>query len=639
MKTIRKIFLFAFVFVLAIVAFSFSNAKVKADPLTTSNKIIVEGAAIRTTGNAGMKFAANIGDYDTTNVTAYGIAIAYGSVSVSDDFKVGGTVGGKAVLSNTVDELDNEGKFYIVLWNIPEASYIQDVTARAFVIDNGNYVYGDSVTVRNIYQVASAVKEDVGYVTNDYIEGIVSAFHTVTYHYNGPLVGYASYAALVTDFMSDFNTTTNKSIAASGLYGAGNAHATFFNNDAMNAKWSWLIDSLENLRQHGYGTHDWCATSYANAKAKTLTTELADTIPLRQNVQGFMTKTKCATYSGYVAIDFSLFAVQDLMFATMTKNELVKNGSALVSSPTREGYTFAGWYDNPSFTGSPVENVGEHTDLYAKWNLTTYDVTFMDGEAVLDLSPSTYNIFSSFDLPNYSKAGYTFDGWYDNPSFTGSAKTAINVGTLGDLVFYAKTTESSNVSVNVVLNPNGGILPKGYNNADSTRTISVSTYDNTGNASGIYMCSSAITSMNSLRWQYKILLKYDASLDLYEVVATDAATKAANTVASDAGVTWTHALSSSGTNISTYASVGQYIALSIDELAAVSFNAYVFNSSSYTGNYSTSYILATSLPTPVREGYTFAGWLSSYDSSIVTEVPGYLSDPGEITYTAQWEAN
>ena len=453
MKTFRRILLF--IFILGFAAFLFANTKVKATPLNTSNQLVVEGAAIRTSGHAGMKFAANVGSYDTTNVTAYGIAIAYGSVSASNDFKVGGTINERAVLSTTVDELD-EGRFYIVLWNIPEASYIQDVTARAFVIDNGEYVYGEAVVVRNIYQVANAVKEDVGYVTNDYIESIVAAFHTLTYHYNGSIVGYASYSELVADFVSDFNATTGKSVSAAGLYGAGaTAHATFFNNDAMNAKWSWLIDSLENLRQHGYGTHAYCETAYAHAKSKTLNKDDShDMGPIRENVQGFMTKTNCASYSASCAIDFSSGDVQELMFELLTDEKLVQSGGALVANPTRDGYTFAGWYDNPSFTGSAVENVGENTDLYAKWNLNTYNVTFMDGESVLDLSPSTYNIKQAKNLPDYDKPGFIFDGWYDNPSFTGDEKTEINVGTFGDLVFYAKTTEITGYTV--TFNYNGG---------------------------------------------------------------------------------------------------------------------------------------------------------------------------------------
>lgn len=55
-------------------------------------------------------------------------------------------------------------------------------------------------------------------------------------------------------------------------------------------------------------------------------------------------------------------------------------GVASFANPTRTGYQFGGWYDNASFTGSPVTNIpagssGDKT-LYAKWNIgLTYNTT------------------------------------------------------------------------------------------------------------------------------------------------------------------------------------------------------------------------------------------------------------------------
>ena len=55
-------------------------------------------------------------------------------------------------------------------------------------------------------------------------------------------------------------------------------------------------------------------------------------------------------------------------------------GVASFANPTRTGYQFAGWYDNASFTGSPVTNIpagssGDKT-LYAKWDIgLTYNTT------------------------------------------------------------------------------------------------------------------------------------------------------------------------------------------------------------------------------------------------------------------------
>ena len=49
--------------------------------------------------------------------------------------------------------------------------------------------------------------------------------------------------------------------------------------------------------------------------------------------------------------------------------KVCKNGEAVLTAPTREGYTFAGWYDNPECTGDVVTNINESCTLYAKWEI------------------------------------------------------------------------------------------------------------------------------------------------------------------------------------------------------------------------------------------------------------------------------
>lgn len=53
-------------------------------------------------------------------------------------------------------------------------------------------------------------------------------------------------------------------------------------------------------------------------------------------------------------------------------------GVALPTDVTREGYTFAGWYDNVNFTGSPVTAIGPtdkgDKEYWAKWNLIPGDL-------------------------------------------------------------------------------------------------------------------------------------------------------------------------------------------------------------------------------------------------------------------------
>ena len=156
MKIVRRITISLFVLVVAF--FMFLGIKANATPVTTNDQIEVLGAGVRTSGNAGIRFVGSVGTFDTTNVKAYGIAIAFGEVDV-DSVVLGATVNGKSVLTATDDALDESGYFYVVLYGVPEASYTQDVTARAYVVLNDDsVVYAATKTTRNLAEVAIKAK-------------------------------------------------------------------------------------------------------------------------------------------------------------------------------------------------------------------------------------------------------------------------------------------------------------------------------------------------------------------------------------------------------------------------------------------------------------------------------------------------
>ena len=83
---------------------------------------------------------------------------------------------------------------------------------------------------------------------------------------------------------------------------------------------------------------------------------------------------------------------------------------------TREGYTFAGWYDNEALTGNPITEIstdetGNRT-YWAKWTINQYTITYdLDG-GTAEGNPDTYTIETgAFTLNNPTKSGYTFTGW------------------------------------------------------------------------------------------------------------------------------------------------------------------------------------------------------------------------------------
>ena len=92
------------------------------------------------------------------------------------------------------------------------------------------------------------------------------------------------------------------------------------------------------------------------------------------------------------------------------------------ADPTKEGYTFAGWYANLiSETPYNFDNgVSASQILYAKWIPNTYTVTFdpNGGELASEDLTKTVTFDSEFgELPTPKKEGYTFQGWYTDDTF------------------------------------------------------------------------------------------------------------------------------------------------------------------------------------------------------------------------------
>ena len=153
------------------------------------------------------------------------------------------------------------------------------------------------------------------------------------------------------------------------------------------------------------------------------------------------------------------------------------------TAPTKDGYTFAGWYNGA--TAWDFDNaVNEDVTLKAKWDavptcnkhvdsnkdgkcdncgadvevppsVITYNINYYDGSTKLDLEPKTYNANSTdLALPEApAKDHYTFVGWFTDKALTKPA-TEINVNANSNLSFYASYAP---VSYTVTYQLDGGV--------------------------------------------------------------------------------------------------------------------------------------------------------------------------------------
>ena len=143
-----------------------------------------------------------------------------------------------------------------------------------------------------------------------------------------------------------------------------------------------------------------------------------------------------------------------------TKEVTFDDAYGTLATTTRTGYTFDGWYTATEGGGAEVttttvlSTASNHT-LYAKWVPINYTITYqLNGGANEAGNPPTYTIESdTFTLGAPTRTGYTFSGWYDNETFSGTAVTTITQGSTGNTSFYVKWTPNN---YTVTFNPQSG---------------------------------------------------------------------------------------------------------------------------------------------------------------------------------------
>jgi chitinase len=88
--------------------------------------------------------------------------------------------------------------------------------------------------------------------------------------------------------------------------------------------------------------------------------------------------------------------------------------------PTKEGYTFGGWYSDQELTTEYMFSTmpSEDIELYAKWTINQYTISFdVDGGTTVMPITQDYNTLVT-EPEEPTKEGFTFGGWYMNPELT-----------------------------------------------------------------------------------------------------------------------------------------------------------------------------------------------------------------------------
>ena len=164
----------------------------------------------------------------------------------------------------------------------------------------------------------------------------------------------------------------------------------------------------------------------------------------------------------------TLYAKWELVESTITFDP---NGGVLVDStpitllygdsltlptPTRDGYTFAGWYDGEDLIESGTWNGIEDVELLAHWTPNTYTIHLGDKPEYVTVSFDLNGADGSIESQHVNdvdalvypeipeRENYIFGGWYEDSSCTGDPYDFTQELT-GDLLLYAKWLSADNI--------------------------------------------------------------------------------------------------------------------------------------------------------------------------------------------------
>ena len=187
------------------------------------------------------------------------------------------------------------------------------------------------------------------------------------------------------------SVTTNPNIKSGSLALASTSIT--FSKDATIEGYTW---------KGWYSKNDGTGTNYGNGDTYTSTSRTADT----------------SVYACYELKSYTITYNLNGGSGTMTPNSYNINTTAFnLPTPTKNGYTFAGWYDNEGLTGNKVTQVAKgstgNKTYYAKWEATSYDITYNNLNGTTHTNPTTYTIETNtitFTAPS-TRTGYTFAGW------------------------------------------------------------------------------------------------------------------------------------------------------------------------------------------------------------------------------------
>src|SRR3989339_409956 len=486
--------------------------------------------------------------------------------------------------------------------------------------------------------------------------------YTITFEENG--------GSAVLDITQDFNTAVT---APNNPTKEGYTFGGWYSDAALTTAYTFTVMPAQNITLYAKWTIIQYTITFEESGGSAVLDITQDfntavTAPNNPTKEGYtfggwysdVELTTAYTFTVMPAQNITLYAKWTIIQYTITFEE--NGGSAVLditqdfntavtapNNPTKEGYTFGGWYSDVelttayTFTVMPAQNI----TLYAKWTIIQYTITFEEsgGSAVLDI---TQDFNTAVTAPNNpTKEGYTFGGWYSDAALT-TAYT-FTVMPAQNITLYAKWTI---IQYTITFEENGGSAVLDITQDFNTAVTAPNNPTKEGYTFGGWYSDAALTTAYTFtvmpaqnitlyaKWtiiQYTITFEESggsAVLDITQdfntaVTAPNNPTKEGYTFGgwySDAALTTAYTFTvMPAQNITLYAkwTIIQYT-ITFEE-----------NGGSAVLDITQDFNTAVTAPNnPNKEGYTFGGWYS--DAALTTAYTFTVMPAQNITLYAKW---
>ena len=460
--------------------------------------------------------------------------------------------------------------------------------------------------------------------------------YTATWTANGYTVSF-NYNKPTTDGSVTGNSTTSKGVTYNAAYG-----------------------TLPSPALNGYSFAGWYTAASGGSK-------VTDTTK-------YTTAGNSTLYAHWNLTTYSIsYALNGGSISGQPTSYNVNTATFTLPTPTRTGYAFTGWTGSNGTTAQKSVSIAKNStgnkSYTANWSLNTYTISYnLDGGSMSGQKTSYDVTTDTFTLPTPSKTGYTFAGWTGTGLSAATKSVSVSKGSTGNRSYtatwtangytvsfnYNKPTTDGSVTGNsitskgVTYNAVYGTLPSPALNGYSF----AGWYTATSGGSKVTDTTKYTTAGNSTLYAHWNLTTYSISYTLNGgSISGQPTSYNVNTATftlpapTRTGYSFTGWTGSNGTTAQKSVSIAKNSTGNKSYTANWSLNTYTISYNLDGGSISgqkTSYDVTTdtfTLPTPTKNGYTFAGWTGTGLSSATRSVSVTKGSTGNRTYTATWTAN